>query len=185
MDPQLDAEEKSALLATAREAIASRLEKRQAVWPPASGALLGPGGAFVTLHEKGSLRGCIGRMSSPDPLVTTIREMARAAAFEDPRFPALAHDELALVDIEITLLSPMRRIEDTAEIVLGLHGLYIVKGWKSGVFLPQVATEQGWDKETYLEQVCRKAGLPPDSWKSPEAAISIFEGAIFGEHPGE
>ncbi|MDA8424922.1 MAG: AMMECR1 family protein, partial [Treponema sp.] len=81
----------------------------------------------------------------------------------------------------ITLLSPMRRIEDTAEIVLGLHGLYIVKGWKSGVFLPQVATEQGWDKKTYLEQVCRKAGLPPDSWKSPEAALSIFEGLIFGE----
>jgi AmmeMemoRadiSam system protein A len=182
---QLDETEKKILLATARESIASRLHKRSAIWPHAAGALLMPGGAFVTLHEDSSLRGCIGRMSSPDPLVETVREMARSAAFEDPRFPALKSEELEVVDIEITVLSPMRRIEDPNEIVVGLHGIYIVKGWRSGVLLPQVATEQGWDRATFLEQICWKAGLPPDAWKSPDANISIFEGLVFGERSGE
>ncbi|MGO8694166.1 MAG: AmmeMemoRadiSam system protein A [Rectinemataceae bacterium] len=185
MDFRLDEPERKALLATARESIASRLEKRAASWPCAAGALLMPGGVFVTLHENSSLRGCIGRMSSPAPLVETVREMARAAAFEDPRFPALEHDDLDLMDIEITVLSPLRRIQDPNEIVVGLHGIYIVKGWRSGVLLPQVAAEQGWDRGTFLEQTCWKAGLPPDAWEGPDASISIFEGLVFGENAGE
>ena len=178
---ELAREDRAALLATAREAIAARLERRAPRWPETGPALREPCGAFVTLHEEGSLRGCIGRMSSPESLAETVREMAAAAAFEDPRFAPLASDELDLVDIEITALSPMRRIDSVDEIVVGLHGIHIAKGWHSGVFLPQVATEQGWDRDTYVEQVCRKAGMASDAWKSPDAVIQVFEGLVFGE----
>ena len=178
---ELSDEEKAALLATARESIASRLERRAPAWPSAAEAVDAPCGAFVTLRERGSLRGCIGRMTSTSPLYETIREMAAAAAFEDPRFPQLSPDELPHVDIEITVLSPLRKVESVSEIEVGRHGIYITKGWHSGVLLPQVATEQGWSRDTFVEQTCYKAGLPPDAWKSPDAIIQIFEGLVFGE----
>ncbi|HTX74107.1 MAG TPA: AmmeMemoRadiSam system protein A [Rectinemataceae bacterium] len=181
----LERADRELLLRCAREVIRARLERRAASLPQKTEPLGQPGGAFVTLHEGPSLRGCIGRMSSPEPLFDTICSMAAAAAFEDPRFPPLKADELERIDIEITLLSPLRAITDPTEIQVGLHGIYLVKGWQSGVLLPQVATEQGWDRATFLEQTCRKAGLPPGSWKSPDATISIFEGLIFGERdPG-
>lgn len=173
--------ERQILLSTARESIASRLLGRKPAWPEARGALLTPCGAFVTLHEGGSLRGCIGRMSSPEPLVETVRAMARAAAFEDPRFPQLKAAELERIEIEITVLSPLRRITDPDQIIVGRHGIHLTKGWRSGVLLPQVAIEQGWDRLTFLEQTCWKANLPPDAWKSSDAVISIFEGLVFGE----
>jgi len=185
MEFKLEETEREALLRTARESIASRLERRSPAWPPAAGALLTPCGAFVTLRENTALRGCIGRMSSPDPLVETVRQMAAAAAFEDPRFRPLQINEFDLIAIEITVLSPLRRIHDPNEIVVGRHGIHLTKGWRSGVLLPQVATEQGWDRATFLEQTCWKAGLPPDAWQSPDTVISIFEGLVFGEAASE
>ena len=174
-------EGRRALLATARESIASSIEARKPSWPSEAESLDLPCGAFVTLHERGALRGCIGRMTSPDPLFETVRAMARAAAFEDPRFPPLDREELPSIDIEITVLSPLRRISSVSEIEVGRHGIYITRGWRSGVFLPQVATEQGWDRDTLLEEVCYKAGLPGDAWKSAEAVLQVFEGLVFGE----
>jgi AmmeMemoRadiSam system protein A len=181
MNLAIPPEARSALLATARESIASSLEARKPDWPIAAERLDSPCGAFVTLHERGALRGCIGRMTSPDPLFETVRAMARAAAFEDPRFPPLDRDEFPLIEIEITVLSPLRRISSISEIEVGKHGIYITRGWRSGVFLPQVATEQGWDRDSLLEEVCYKAGLPGDAWKSPDAVLQIFEGLVFGE----
>ncbi len=137
-------------------------------------------GAFVTLKEAGSLRGCIGRMQSDDPLVTTVSEMAYAAAFEDPRFPLLRKEEIDLITIEITILSPLRPIA-SEEVIIGRHGLLISAFGRSGVLLPQVPVEYGWDRETFLEQVCRKAGLPADAWKSSHAMLYGFEGFVFSE----
>lgn len=181
MHLELDAAGRAALLATARESIASNLEARRPSWPPEAERLDYPCGAFVTLRERGSLRGCIGRMTSPAPLFETVRDMARAAAFEDPRFPRLEPEELGSIDIEITVLSPLRRIASASEIEVGRHGVLITKGPRSGVFLPQVATEQGWDRDRLLEELCRKAGLPAGSWRSPEAELQVFEGLAFGE----
>jgi len=181
MTIDLDAEEREALLKTAREAIAAELERRSPAWPLEAESLNAPCGAFVTLRERGALRGCIGRMTASEPLHETIREMARAAAFEDPRFPSLGKDELDRIDIEITVLSPLRKVSSVAEIEVGRHGIYITKGWHSGVLLPQVATEQGWDRDTFVEQTCYKAGLPGDAWKSPDVVMQVFEGLVFGE----
>jgi len=181
MDFNLAPETRRALLASAREAIASTLEKRPPRWPDEAKVADESCGAFVSLHIGSYLRGCIGRMSSGDPLYETIRTMARAAAFEDPRFPPLSAGEFASVNIEITVLAPLRRISDLAEIEVGRHGVHIMKGMRSAVFLPQVATEQGWDRDSLLEELCRKAGLPPGSWRSPDSVISIFEGLVFGE----
>ncbi len=181
MDLNLAPETRRALLASAREAIASALEKRPPSWPEDAKVADERCGVFVSLHIGSYLRGCIGRMSSGDPLYATVREMARAAAFEDPRFPPLSVHEFASVNIEITVLAPLRRISGLAEIEIGRHGVHIMKGMRSAVFLPQVATEQGWDRDTLLEELCRKAGLSPGSWRSPDSAISIFEGLVFGE----
>jgi AmmeMemoRadiSam system protein A len=137
-------------------------------------------GAFVTLKENDSLRGCIGRMHSNDPLLETISEMALAAAFEDPRFAPLRKEELALIDIEISLLSPLQPIAPD-EVIVGQHGLLISAWGRSGVLLPQVPVEFGWDRKTFLEQVCRKAGLSPDTWKSSFAQLYGFEGFVFSE----
>lgn len=174
-------EDKRALLAWARESIAARLERRKALGAPTSPALGIEAGAFVTLSEGGSLRGCIGRITAGGPLVDTVHEMAMAAAFEDPRFPPLSAAELERVEIEITILTPLARLASIEDIVVGRHGLYIVKGWHSGLLLPQVPTEYGWDRLTFLEQLCYKAGLPSGAWKEPDAELFSFEGAVFGE----
>jgi len=146
--------------------------------PPAIKQLMG---AFVTLHYKGSLRGCIGMMEAREPLDETVREMADAAALRDYRFHPVTPPELADIDIEISALSPLRRITNISEIEIGTHGIWITKGVNRGVLLPQVATEQGWDRNTFLQQTCRKAFLPPDAWKDPETIIEIFSAQIFRE----
>ena len=169
------------LLAVARERIASHLFNRVAVYPNEGAGCAMHAGAFVTLKEHGLLRGCIGRMKSRNPVFETIKDMAYSAAFEDPRFVPLAREELDHLHIEITVLSPMVSIRDTSEIVVGKHGIYISFQDRTGVFLPQVALEQGWNREEFLEHLCKKAGVPPNSWKDPRATISIFEGVIFEE----
>ncbi len=136
-------------------------------------------GAFVTLHKRGQLRGCIGYIEGRGPLHKTVEEMAEAAAFRDPRFPPVTERELSELEIEISVLTPLQRITDIQRIEVGKHGIYIRKGWFSGLLLPQVATEYGWDRETFLEHTCQKAGLPSSAWKEKDTEIYIFSADIF------
>lgn len=136
-------------------------------------------GAFVTIHKKGQLRGCIGYIEAFKPLYKTIEEMAEAAAFRDPRFSPVTEKELQELDIEISVLTPLKKITDINEIEVGKHGIYIKKGWYSGLLLPQVATENGWDRQTFLEHTCLKAGLPSNAWKDKDTEIYIFSADIF------
>ncbi len=138
-------------------------------------------GAFVTLHINGKLRGCIGYIQGVKPLKETIHDMAIAAAFRDPRFSALSAQELEKIDIEISVLSPIEEVADTNDIVPGKDGLIISKGFSSGLLLPQVATEQGWDRETFLNHTCMKAGLLPGTWKESGVKIEKFSAFVFGE----
>lgn len=185
MSLEIAPEDRLALLRTAREAIASRLEGRPAIWPAHGPALDDALGAFVTLHKSSThgrrlLRGCIGRMSSDRPLYVTVRDMAEAAAFEDPRFPPLIDSELASVDIEISALSPFEPCSPD-DVVPGTHGVYLTRGFRTGVFLPQVASEQGWDRAELLEQLCVKAGLEGGAYDRPDARLFRFTATVFGE----
>jgi AmmeMemoRadiSam system protein A len=144
-------------------------------------------GAFVTLRNRGRLRGCIGTFSPQGTLPETIRDMAKAAC-DDPRFFAdpVGLDELGELRIETSVLSPLTRTDDPLSLELGTHGVYIRRGAASGCFLPQVATELGWDKETFLSQCCRsKAGLPADAWKDPDTEVLLFTAEVFGEEQGD
>jgi hypothetical protein len=136
-------------------------------------------GAFVTIQKKGQLRGCIGYIEGHGPLYKTIEEMAEAAAFRDPRFSPVKEKELPELDIEISVLTPLKKITNVNEIEVGKHGIYIKKGWFSGLLLPQVATEYGWDRQTFLEHTCQKAGLPSNAWKEKDTEIYIFSADIF------
>jgi len=136
-------------------------------------------GAFVTIHKRGQLRGCIGYIEGHGPLHKTIEEMAEAAAFKDPRFTPVTDRELSELELEISVLTPLKRIKDVNEIQVGKHGIYIKKGWSSGLLLPQVATECGWDRQTFLEHTCQKAGLPSTAWKEKDTEIYIFSADIF------
>ena len=134
-------------------------------------------GAFVTLKVNGALRGCIGRFISSDPLYTVVRESALSSAFEDPRFTPLTKEEFEKTEIEITVLGPLKKINDISEIVLGKHGIYIKKGMRSGTMLPQVATENKWTVEEFLGYTSRdKAGIGWTGWK--DAEIFIYEGVV-------
>ncbi len=177
----LSQEEKKRLLEIAKGGIEARLRK-QLVHPPQfdSGALTEKRGVFVSLHKRGRLRGCIGCIEGRQPLSFTVHEMAGAAAFDDPRFPPLAPDEFNDLEIEISVLSPLREIRGLDEIEIGYHGLYIVNGFYSGLLLPQVAVEYGWDRKAFLEETCQKAGLPPNAWKNKNTKIYVFSADIFG-----
>lgn len=179
-DLKLTPAEKTSLHGIARAAIEAGLEGKS--YQPAekqTGTLSMPCGAFVTLKKKGELRGCIGHIVGRYPLAETISRMASAAAFQDPRFSPLNRSEWPSVEIEISVLSPLREITDPGIIEVGRHGIYIQKGDRSGLLLPQVATEYGWNRITFLEQTCRKAGLPADAWKSSGVKIQIFSATIF------
>jgi AmmeMemoRadiSam system protein B/AmmeMemoRadiSam system protein A len=136
-------------------------------------------GAFVTIQKKGQLRGCIGYIEGHGPLHKTIEEMAEAAAFRDPRFTPVKEKELSELEFEISVLTPLKRTKDVNEIEVGKHGIYIKKGWYSGLLLPQVATEYGWDRQAFLEHTCQKAGLPSNAWKEKDTEIYIFSADIF------
>ena len=140
-------------------------------------------GCFVTIHNHGQLRGCIGRFEPDDKLIKVLREMA-VSATRDPRFimNPVTLAELKKIDIEISVLSPLEKTDDPLSLELGTHGIYIKKGFASGCFLPQVATETGWDKEQFLSQCCGgKAGLPPDAWKQSDTQVFLFTAEVFGE----
>ena len=136
-------------------------------------------GAFVTVTKAGQLRGCIGYVQPYKPLYQTVEEMAAQAAFHDPRFNPVTKAELPDLEIEISILTPMKRIKDIEEIEVGKHGILMEKGPYSGLLLPQVATEYGWDRKTFLEHTCLKAGLAKDAWKDEDVVISIFSADIF------
>ena len=138
-------------------------------------------GAFVTLKIKGQLRGCIGYIVAMKPLYLTVQDVAESAALRDPRFKPVSLNELSLLDYEISALSPVRVIDNVEDIEVGKHGVIIKQGYNQGLLLPQVATEYGWDRETFLEQTCRKAGLPIDAWKDSRTEISIFSAEVFDE----
>jgi AmmeMemoRadiSam system protein A len=191
MNFTINGEERLALLADARETIAAVLEKRtpryrrsdtlECAIREGSSALGRPCGVFVTLRKSGSLRGCIGRMSADGPLEETVRIMAVQAAFHDPRFPPLERGELAGCDIEISALSPMESCPDPRAVKVGTHGLYLNYAGHTGVLLPQVPVEQGWDRDEYLDYICVKAGVPPKSWEKPGANLFTFTAVVFGE----
>lgn len=182
MSFELNEQEKKTLMKLARDTI--EMYVREAKKPPLPGATGNLGekaGAFVTLHKKGQLRGCIGHIVGTIPLVETVQEMAVAAAAQDPRFDPVTLQELNDIDIEISVLSPLRRVKDVSEIEVGKHGILMGRGFNQGLLLPQVATEWKWDRETFLENTCVKAGLPTDAWKDPETIIEIFSAQVFGE----
>ncbi len=145
--------------------------------------LLANEGAFVTLHENGQLRGCIGNVLGSGPLFLTVRDMAIASATQDPRFRPVTVEELDKLDLEISVLSKPWRISDPNEIELGVHGVIVSRGpFNKGLFLPQVATGQGWTREQFLSYLCtEKAGLPADAWKDPSTIIEVFTAQVFSE----
>lgn len=179
---QLRAADKKELLRIARESIASALHDRPGKRiEQTAPSLKERCGAFVTLHLHGELRGCIGYIEARFPLCETIEEAAPKAAFEDPRFPPLTAEEFEDVEIEISVLSPLKTISSVDEIEIGKHGLVIEGGYARGLLLPQVATEYGWGREQFLTQTCRKAGLSPDAWKQKGVTISSFTSDVFSE----
>jgi AmmeMemoRadiSam system protein A len=169
------------LLQTAREAIGARLAGRPPRFPASPPELAVQCGAFVTLKVEGRLRGCIGHITACQPLVDAVRDAAVSSAFEDPRFPPLRPEEWPRVRIEISVLSPFQLMTDIRRIIVGVHGIMVQSGQRSGLLLPQVATEQGWGREAFLAHGCRKAGLPADAWRLPETRIEVFTAAVFQE----
>jgi AmmeMemoRadiSam system protein A len=168
------------LLALAREAIvayASGLELVTSVSEPIAERL---GGAFVTLHKHGELRGCIGHIEVDQLLGQVVPRCAVAAASTDPRFPPVSLAEVPELEIEISLLGPLEPIAGPADIIVGRHGLVVERDWHRGLLLPQVANEWGWDAQTFLGQTCHKAGLPQDAWKH-WVKMWRFEAEVFSE----
>jgi AmmeMemoRadiSam system protein A len=180
MSLALTEEDGRVLIETARQAIASRLSQKAGCYTaPITPALMVPCGAFVTLKLEGCLRGCIGRISSTRSLLQTVKEVAISSAFEDPRFPPVTKSEWPSIRVEVSVLSPMKRVADPQAVCVGTHGVMIRSGFNSGLLLPQVATEQGWDREMFLSNACRKAGLSPEAWRNPSTEIEVFSAMVF------
>jgi AmmeMemoRadiSam system protein A len=174
--------QREALLALARDTAKRAAAGDRVDGPgPAPEGLKAPGAAFVTVRVGGELRGCIGTFEPRDPLWDTVHEMATAAATRDPRFPPLAARDLPGLTVDVSVLAPPRRIRDSAEIELGKHGLEIRRGPRRGLLLPQVATDHDLDRETFLAETCRKAGLPAGAWREADTEIWAFEAEVFGD----
>ncbi|MBJ6723204.1 AmmeMemoRadiSam system protein A [Geomesophilobacter sediminis] len=182
MNQTLSSEDKHFLLELAREAITigvstGSLPQREVSAPQLQEKM----GCFVTIKRGGALRGCIGNFSSEKPLYQLVQEMAVSAATRDPRFYPMKEEDLASgFDLEISVLSPLAKISSPEEVEVGVHGVYLEKNFARGVLLPQVATEHGWDRETFLSQTSLKAGLKKDDWKEG-ADIYVFTAEVFGE----
>jgi len=176
--------EKDELLKIAKKSVEIAVKERTLYKCAAPGiaSLEQDRGAFVTLKKKGQLRGCIGYIAPAKALYLTVRDVAAAAAVEDPRFEPVMPSELGDLEYEISVLSPLRRVTDVKQIQVGRHGLVVKKGNYEGLLLPQVPTEQHWDRMTFLEQTCVKAGLPTSAWKDEETDIFSFTALVFGEH---
>ncbi len=175
----LSEKDKELLKKIAKNAIESVLFGRSGEGLELSDSLKEKGGAFVTIKKKGDLRGCIGYIRAAMPIHETVKEAAVQAAFHDPRFNPVDSKEWKDIDIEISVLTPMKKIKDIGEIEVGKHGLYIEKGYNSGLLLPQVATEYNWNRMEFLEHTCYKAGLSKDAWRSKDADIYIYSADVF------
>lgn len=176
----LTEEEKKTLRQIAQSAIERRLKGEKPSKIDIGGEQLKANrGAFVSLHKHGQLRGCVGTIQPNRPLYQVVEDMAMAAAFEDSRFSPLSTAELKDLDLEISVLTPLQRVQDVDEIQVGTHGLYIKKGFYAGLLLPQVATEYKWDRVKFLEETCRKAGLPKSAWTEKGTEIYLFSADIF------
>ncbi|HXZ28880.1 MAG TPA: AmmeMemoRadiSam system protein B [Terriglobales bacterium] len=175
--------DKEELLRIARLSAETAVRTRKLYEPPvpASAALLQERGAFVTLREKGELRGCIGYVSAVKPLYLTVRDVAALAALRDSRFPPVTPGELGLLEYEVSVISPFHQVLDVRQIKVGRDGLMILKGGQDGILLPQVARDENWDRNTFLEQVGVKAGLPPRTWKDEDADLFAFTALVFAE----
>ena len=180
----LDQEDKAALLNLARTTLESYLaQKPTPSYDPSGAALLERKGAFVSLHRGDELRGCIGQLYPDRELYKIVQHCVLSAALEDTRFVPVVIEELPDLSIEISVLTPFRRIRRIEGIEVGKHGLYIVQGRFRGLLLPQVATQYGWDRLTFLRQTCRKSGLPESAWQDPQTLIHTFEAEVFSESP--
>jgi len=177
--PEYSPEERRLLLELAHRAVRASLEDREIDLTPPSGHLAEPRGAFTTWHLRGQLRGCVGYVLALHPLYRTVAETAVAAAFHDTRFYPVSAEEVAELEAEISVLSPLRPIRPE-EIEIGRHGLVVGLGRQRGLLLPQVPGEYGWNVETFLEETCHKAGLPGDAGRRG-AAIEGFTAEVFGD----
>ena len=178
----LNATDRQTLLAIAKKAVREKVLHKRIYEPKTnSPALLQSRGAFVTLTKEGRLRGCIGYTAPLKALYLTVRDVAISAALSDPRFNAVGKEELDQLDYEISVLSPFRHVRDVKEIEIGKHGLLIKRGDYAGLLLPQVAADYGWDRQTFLQQTCRKAGLPANAWKDEDSDIFWFTAFVFNE----
>ncbi len=182
----LDQKEKDGLVALARKSVETAVRTTTLYEPPApeSSALQQERGAFVTLKEKGQLRGCIGLITPQKPLYLTVRDAAASAALEDPRFPAVNASELPLLEYEVSVLTPFHRVYDVKDVHVGRDGLLMIQGRRQGVLLPQVPVEQGWDRKTFLDEACLKAGLPEKAWQEEATDIFAFSAIVFQERKG-
>jgi len=171
-------EERAVLLKLAHESILSALERRELSLTPPSPHLAEPRGAFTTIYFRDQLRGCVGYVVPAASLYRTVAETARAAAFDDTRFSPITIGEAAAVEVSLSILSPLR-VVGPEEIEIGLHGLVISHGGRRGLLLPQVPVEHQWDRNTFIEQTCRKAGLPVDILQKG-ATLQVFSAEVFG-----
>ncbi len=178
----LNLEEQKYLLKLARASLVNFLKPGEKFPAPMnSPALQQKLGAFVTLHSGTELRGCTGYITSEKPLPETIKIMAVTAASKDPRFPPVSLPELPQIEIEISVLSPLKKIEKIEEIEIGRHGLLVSRPPVRGLLLPQVATELGWDRQTFVERTCWKAGLPSDAYRDADVELFVFTAQVFDE----
>jgi uncharacterized protein len=179
---ELSAEDGRRLLLTARRAIAAHLAGERPAPEEPTQSLGAPRGAFVTLRrrEGGELRGCVGVMEGQAPLLETVARVAVMAATADGRFDPVTPGELAGLGLEVSVLGPLFQV-DPQEVEVGRHGLLLRSGERHGVLLPQVAVEQGWDRETFLERACGKAGLPSGAWRQPGVQVLAFTAEVFSE----
>ncbi|MDP8229532.1 MAG: AmmeMemoRadiSam system protein B [Candidatus Gorgyraea atricola] len=181
-DEYLNKEEKRKLMEIAKASIIESVTGKKGFYPEVTEERLKENcGAFVTIKKHGQLRGCIGYIIAVKPLHETVKDVARSAAIKDPRFSPMNEDELKDMEIEISALTPLKRIDDVNEIEVGKHGLYMKQGFYSGILLPQVATEYGWDRDTFLQHTCQKAGLSVTAWKDSSTEIYIYSAEVFGE----
>ncbi len=181
-DEYLNKQEKQKLMAIAKSSIVKAVTGKEGPEIEVTEARLKENcGAFVTIKKRGQLRGCIGYIIAVKPLHETVKDVAKSAAINDYRFSSVKEEELNELELEISALTPLKKIDSVDEITVGKHGLYMKRGINSGLLLPQVATEYGWDKETFLEHTCSKAGLPTDAWKDKSTEIFTFSADVFGE----
>ena len=169
------------LLDLARNSLIAAVSRRELpVFVPQSGILAEARGVFVTIHCRGRLRGCIGVIEPEEPLGAAVARCAAGAALHDPRFPPLGEEELADLQIEISLLSPLAPLRPE-DVKIGLHGLLLSRGSQRGLLLPQVALEHRLGREQFLEETCHKAGLPRDAWREPDTKLLGFTCEVFSE----